>query len=69
MQPRGRASAIMARHNEAHPEATHAIMTSDGGLTLRPGKTDVLLGRGRGRLMHVGNLRYEGEYGLELSVH
>lgn len=61
MQPRGGASAVMAHHNEAQAEVTQVTTTSGGGLTLRPGKTDVLLGRGRGRLMHVGNLRYEGE--------
>ena len=69
MQPQEGAGALMAGHMEVPPQAVKPAeaMTSNGaGLTpLQPGKTDVLLGRGRGRWMHVGNLRYEGGYRLQ----
>ena len=69
MQLRGASSATMAPHHDARAEViTSRVNTTTSGVgstPLRPGKTDVLLGRGRSRQMHLGNLRYESEYRLE----
>ena len=65
-RPQEIAGALVAGHIEEAIKPVETMTTNCAGLTpLQPGKTDVLLGRGRGRWMHVGNLRYEGAYRLQ----
>ena len=47
-----------------YPTTAHDTTACSGPSTLIPQKSDVLLGRGRGREMHSGNLRYKGKHKL-----